>query len=258
MMVLSQLKGVADTKMMVLSQARGITLKRTLGIIPNVYQLTNKGANIILIVEEGLTLVDTGLPGSSAQVTNFIHSLGRSVAEISLIIITHNHFDHAGGLAELRKLTKAGVAVHQADIADTEGQSPYPRGIRRLLRIPFFAALRRRFLLSPDDVDIQLEGGEVLEPLGGLRVVHTPGHTPGSISLYSPQNRLLIVGDALGKRRRGLRLPPKMASTDLTQAIDSVRKIAQLDFDILCFGHGRPLTGDVYSKIQDLVERIED
>lgn len=255
MMFLSQLKGIVDTKMMFLSQARNITRKRTLEIMPNVYQLADKGANVILIVEEELTLVDTALPGSSAHITDFIRSLGRSVEEISLIIITHNHFDHAGGLAELTKLTGAKVAVHQADIAVVDDPPTYPGVIRGLLRVPFLSTLRQRFLLSPDVVDIQLEGGEVLKPLGGLNVVHTPGHTPGSISLFSPQHKLLIIGDAVGKRRRGLRLPPRMASADLTQAMDSVEMVAQLDFDVLCFGHGRPLTGNVHSKMQDLVER---
>ena len=54
------------------------------------------------------------------------------------------------------------------------------------------------------------------------------------------------------------RLPPKMASTDLTQAIDSVKRMAQLDFDILCFGHGKPLTKDVHAKMQDLIEKAKD
>ncbi len=54
------------------------------------------------------------------------------------------------------------------------------------------------------------------------------------------------------------RLPHKMASTDLTQAIDSVKRIAQLDFDILCFSHGQPLTNDVRSKMQDLIKKIKD
>ena len=67
--------------------------KSALEIIPDVYQLSIKRANVILIVEEELTLSDTGFPGSSAQITDFIHRLGHSVAEISLIIITHNHFD---------------------------------------------------------------------------------------------------------------------------------------------------------------------
>ena len=89
---------------MVLSRIRSILQKGVLEIIPRVYQLTDRGANIILITEEELTLIDTGLPGSLTRILDFIHSLGRSAEEIGLIIITHNHFDHAGGLAELRRL----------------------------------------------------------------------------------------------------------------------------------------------------------
>jgi len=241
-----------------LSRKYSTILKSVLEVAPQVYQLTIGGVNVILIAEEELTLVDTGLPGSSARIIDFIHSLGRSAEEVSLIILTHNHFDHAGALADLRKLTRAKVAAHKADINDTEGQLPYPGLIRRLLRVPPFSTLRSVFLLNPSEVDIQLEGGEILKPLGGLEVVHTPGHTPGSISLFSPQNKLLIVGDALNKRRGTLRLPPKMASTDLTQAMDSVKGIARLDFDVLCFGHGRPLTGDAHAKMQELIGKIKD
>ena len=107
----------------------------------------------------------------------------------------------------------------------------------------------------PGDVDIQLEDGKVLEPLGGLKVVHTPGHTPGSISLYSPKNKLLIVGDALVKSHNAPQLPHKMVSTNFAEAMNSIRKMAQLDFDILCFGHGRPLIGDARTKLTELVEK---
>ena len=258
MMVWSQLKGIVDIKLMALSQLKGITLKSILEIIPNVYQLTIRGVNMILITEEELTLVDTGFPGSAAQIVEFVHDLGRSVEEISLIIITHNHFDHAGGLTELSKLTRAKVAVHQADIGDSEDHLPYAGVVRRLLRVPPFSALRSAFSIRPGEVDILLEGGEVLKPLGDLRVVHTPGHTPGSISLFSPRNKLLIGGDALSKRRQSPRLPHRMASSDYTRAMDSVKEIARLDFDILCFGHGRPLTGDARSKMRDLIEKIKD
>jgi len=244
--------------MSILPHKYSTILKSSLEIIPNVYQLTIGGTNMILIAEEELTLVDTGFPGCSAQITDFIRSLRRSVEEISLIIITHNHFDHAGGLADLRRLTKARVAAHQADFGDSESQLPYPGVIPRLLRIPPFSALRSVFSVKAAEGDIRLAGGEVLKPLGGLKVVHTPGHTPGSISLFSSPNKLLIVGDALNKRSGTLRLPPKMASTDLIQAIGSVRRIAQLDLDILCFGHGRPLTGDVRTKMQELIEKIKD
>ncbi len=234
--------------MIALSQIKYL-IRSTLEIISNVYQLTISGANIILIAEEELTLIDSGLPGSSAQIIKFIHSLGRSVEEVSLTIITHNHVDHAGGLAELRKLTKAKVAAHKAAITDTEGQPPYPGVVRRLLRIPLFSSLRSVFSIEPGGVDIRLEGGEVLKPLGGLKVIHTPGHTPGSISLFSSLNRLLIVSDALNEHYKTIRLPPKLVSSDLTQAIESVKRMSQLDFDILCFGHGRPLRVDVGRKM---------
>jgi len=231
----------------------------TLEIIPNVYQLSIRAVNVFLVVEKELTLIDVGLYGSSAQIVDFINQLGRSVEEIGLIIITHNHFDHMGGLAELRELTRAKVAAHGAGILNTDEELPFPggRGVGKLLRFRPFSSLRKHLALKPEDVDILLEGGEVLEPLGGLRVIHTPGHSPGSISFYSPGNRLLIVGDALVRSRRSLRLPHKMVSIDREQAIDSVREMAKLDFDILCFGHGRPLAGDAHAKLLQLLEKTE-
>ena len=231
----------------------------TLEIVPHVYQLSIRAANIILIVEERLTLIDVGLYGSSTQIVDFIRHLGRSVEEIGLIIITHNHFDHMGGLAELREITRARVAAHKAGIVNTDEELPFPggRGIGRLLRFRPFSSLRRHLVLKPEDVDILLEGGEVLEPLGGLKVIHTPGHSPGSISLFSPGNKLLIVGDALVRSRKSLGLPHKMVSIDRTQAIDSVKEMAELEFDMLCFGHGRPLTKDARAKLLELIEKTK-
>ncbi|MDP3879781.1 MAG: MBL fold metallo-hydrolase [Dehalococcoidales bacterium] len=229
--------------------------KGALEVIPNVYQLAIRGANVILIVEQKLTLIDTGFPGSSARIADFIRSLGRSIEEISLIIVTHYHVDHSGGLPELRRLTRARVAAHRDDIGDFKDSPSYPVIIRWLLRIPFLSALRSVFFIRDSDKDIRLEGGEILEVLGGLEIVHTPGHTAGSISLFSPANKLLIVGDALNKRHW---LPLKGASADLAQALASVKKMSRLDFEILCFGHGRPLTGDVRLKMRQFLAGIKD
>jgi glyoxylase-like metal-dependent hydrolase (beta-lactamase superfamily II) len=237
---------------------QGIIRENILEVIPNVYQMTFRGVNVLVIAEAELTIVDTGFRASVPKIIDFIHSLGRSPEEISLIIITHNHFDHASGLSELRKVTRAKVAIHKADIYDVNGQLPYPQFVQKTLRVRPFSALRSFLGIGSHDVDIQLSGGEVLKPLGGLKVIHVPGHTPGSICLFSPQHKLLIVGDVLLKHGTTIRFPHKSASTDLPQAIKSVERLAGLDFEIICFGHGRPLMENARAKLQALVARAED
>lgn len=228
---------------------------RSSEIIPGVHQLTGGGTNLYVIVEQELTLIDTGLPGSYAGIINFIHRIGRSVEDITSIIITHNHIDHIGAVQDLRKFSNMKVFMHKAGLVESGADPSYPEGLRRLLRVPFLHRVRKHFLLEPEDIDVQLEGNEVLEPLGGLRVISTPGHTPGSICLYAAEHKLLFVGDALQRRRRKLRLPAKMVSTDLVAAIASTKKIAALDLEIICFGHGRPLFEDAHGRVTALIRR---
>ncbi|HEY42078.1 MAG TPA: MBL fold metallo-hydrolase [Dehalococcoidia bacterium] len=231
---------------------------RSSEIIPGVYRLTGGGTNLYVIAEQELTLIDTGLPGSYTGIMNFVRSIGRSVDDISSIIITHNHIDHIGAVQDLRRFTDMTVFIHKAGLAKYDADPSYPEGLRRLLRIPFLHRVRKHFVLEPGDVDVQLEGGEVLKPLGGLRVVPTPGHTPGSVCLYAAERGLLFVGDALQRRRRKLRLPAKMVSTDMQESVASVKKIAELDIKIICFGHGRPLFEDAHGRLVTLIEHSGD
>ena len=224
-------------------------------VIPEVHQITIRSTNIFLIVEEKLTLVDTGFRGSAGKIADYINRLGRSIKELGLIIITHNHLDHVGGLPELRKMTPAKVAVGKADLSESESGLPYPRCYLKLMHIPPIAIFRPLVYAKPSEVDIHLVGGEVLSPLSGLEVIQTPGHTPGSISLFSPKKKLLIVGDTLNNRLKALRLPPKDISSNLPQAIDSVKRLAQIDFDILCCGHGKPIIGGASARVRDWIER---
>ncbi len=228
-------------------------------IAPKTYQLTIGGVNMVLIAEEQLTLVDAGLHGSTPQIIEFIRKLGRSPEELGLIILSHRHIDHIGSLAALKRSTPARVAIHGDDISD--GNTPPPRsGVRhRLLQLPGSSTIRSVFGVRDEDVDIRLAGGERLEPLGGLEVIHTPGHTAGSISLYSPKHKLLLVGDALRKRRKALLLPPRsIAGFNRGQALESVLKISRLDIDTLCTGHGLPITENIPAMLRDLMERNKD
>ena len=224
-------------------------------MIPGVHQITTRAVNMILVVEDRLTLIDTGFRRSPSQIAKYIGRLGRSMEELELIIITHNHIDHVGGLAELRRIAPVQVAAGMADLSESEQGLPCRQYMLKLMRLPPISFFSPLVYVKPREVDIPLVGDEVLHPLGGLRVIATPGHTPGSISLYSAAKKLLIVGDALNNRGREPRLPPKDLTTSLPQAIDSVKRLAQLDFDTICFGHGRPLVGGAAARLQAWIEK---
>jgi len=105
-------------------------------------------------------------------------------------------------------------------------------------------------------VDQVVNEGDVLPVLGGLYILHTPGHTPGSISIFLPEERILIAGDALANRSR-LGLPSKAFTVDMEQEVNSIKRLASLDFDIICFGHRAPITHDARQTIIRLIRKLE-
>jgi glyoxylase-like metal-dependent hydrolase (beta-lactamase superfamily II) len=206
-------------------------------IAPGVHQLTVRGANMYLVVEDSLTLIDTAFRGTGPLVMDFIRRLGRKPEELKLVVITHNHIDHIGGLTELRKEASFSLAMSQDDLEESGEAFPGEPLIPRAARVVFAA--------RHGVVDMPLKGGEVLDVLGGLRVINAPGHTPGSIALLSEKMKLLFVGDTVRKRRDVLFLPYKLASYDMTKARETVKTLSALDFEMMCFGHGRPLSNGV-------------
>ena len=94
-------------------------------------------------------------------------------------------------------------------------------------------------------------------PLGGATVVHVPGHTPGSIALHFPSERLLICGDTIDHRRNRLGPPPKPFTEDMDQAIASLRRMAELEFDVLCPGHGTPIVGGADEQVRAMVQALD-
>ncbi len=219
-------------------------------ILEDIYQITLRGVNIFVITEEELTLIDAGFRGSLPGINRYLKKLGRSVDEISLIIATHNHLDHIGGMPEIRGASGAKVAVYTTDLGKTLDELPYHGIVRKALKVPLVRLLKPLVFARPGDVDFKLMGGEALKQLGGLEVIHTPGHTPGSISLYSKKHKILFVGDAINNRFIKMRYPSKAVSTDLNEAVNSVRKLAELDFENICFGHGKPVIGDTRRRLR--------
>jgi glyoxylase-like metal-dependent hydrolase (beta-lactamase superfamily II) len=123
------------------------------------------------------------------------------------------------------------------------GEQPPPPARSGLLRLLFRLLAPIMPAAEPVPVDGTLQDGDPLDLLGGATVVHVPGHTPGSIALHFPSDRLLICGDAIDGRGQRLGPPPNSFTADVAQALVSLRRLAGLEFDVLCPGHGVPIVG---------------
>jgi glyoxylase-like metal-dependent hydrolase (beta-lactamase superfamily II) len=202
-----------------------------LEVAPNIHTVRVIGANAFLIAEDELTLVDAGHRGSIRMLSAYVRRIGRDMREITRIVCTHGHPDHIGGVHEIQRATGAAVHMHPADmerlrirLREVFSGRPAPGAI--------IAYLTR----APSDA-VAVADGDVLPALGGLRVIHTPGHTPGSICLYSPSRRLVIVGDILQRLRGRVTLPNYIFTDDMGLARRSIARLAELDVDMILFSH---------------------
>jgi hydroxyacylglutathione hydrolase len=189
--------------------------------------------------EKGSILVDTGFPGNGKKITKFLIKKGIDPQRVGLILITHGHIDHYGSARELRELTGAPVAIQELDAdGPRKGISAhlYPHGLfGRMLNL--YARKQRIEALEPD---IILKGDEDLEKYGiEAKVVPTPGHTPGSISVVLPEAAL--VGDLIVGKFFFSKAPAYSSFVwDREQLRQSVRKLLEYSPKVFLSCHGGP------------------
>jgi glyoxylase-like metal-dependent hydrolase (beta-lactamase superfamily II) len=186
-----------------------------------------------------LVLVDTGVPGQLDVIRKALEKAGFSLEQLTHVIITHQDRDHIGSLPELlqAKTGKVEVLAHEMGIPYLSGEIP-------LIKSGVYA--------KPVKVDTALHDGDELPFGGGLRVIHTPGHTPDHISLYHPASQTLISGDALVSNN-GKVLPPEPKFTpDYPLALQSVEKLAALDVETMITYHGGVCTGPVQERMKEI------
>lgn len=209
-------------------------------VVPGIYRIPTAPWDLLnsyaVRAEDGqVALIDAGMKNTPKRITEALASIGSDPSDVTKIVLTHAHPDHAGGLAETAARTGADVAAHRDDArAVRDGKVP-PRDPatltgRLLDRLPgggFPAA----------DVAVELADGDVLDVAGGLEVIHTPGHSPGHMALLHQPTGTLITGDSIFNVR-GLRWSPKMLCTDFAMTKKTASRLAERDYAVAAFTHG--------------------
>lgn len=181
----------------------------------------------LLIDNTQVVIVDSGVEGSETDIEEALTDLGMGWYAVEHVIFTHNHPDHIGSAAAILEATDAEAHAGDAD---------------------------RVSIVGPQPVSPVTDGQDVF----GLRIIATPGHTPGHISVLDPVGGVLVAGDALVGRGDGggVAGPDAAYTQDMAMAEESVRKLAGYDFDTVLFGHGEPVEQDAARLVGDLAARL--
>jgi glyoxylase-like metal-dependent hydrolase (beta-lactamase superfamily II) len=195
--------------------------------------------------KNGFLLIDAGFPGKGRQLIRFIEKRAESVRAVKLIIATHCHFDHVGNLAETKALSGAPVVMHRADAPFVEaGIVSIPRSISRYAGIVarLGSGLRPHLSFPKTKPDILIDADFDLSAFGfAVRILHTPGHTEGSISVLLESGECFVGDTCFGiPPWRRTAIPPFADKPEYFAA--SYKKLADSPARVFLPGHGLPLS----------------
>jgi glyoxylase-like metal-dependent hydrolase (beta-lactamase superfamily II) len=208
-------------------------------LLPNVYWLEGRGSNFYLCLDEdGLTLIDSGMPKREEIVWQALGEIGRSRTDLKRILITHADIDHAGSAAVIQAKTGAKVYASAATIEFLRtGKSPKHMPWYAQFIVDYFVKYKP---VAEKALQVVTEGDE-LPILGGLQVLATPGHTLEHHAFFAPLAGILFAGDALNTRQDNLQRTPSRITADPHAANQSAIRLIQLTPAIIACGHGTPL-----------------
>lgn len=231
----------------------------------SLHRVGNDLVNVYLIEEGGaLTVIDAGISGQWKDLLAELESMGRTLDDIRGVILTHADTDHLGFAERLRRDAGVPIYVHEADAAQARGETKKKNpswGRIKLgptLSFLWYAALHSGLSTTPVEEVITVQGGETLDLPGAPHIVHTPGHSPGSIAIHSPTVDALFVGDALTTRHvlTGETGPqPAPFTLEPEVALASLENWKGLDARWVLPGHGSPWDRGVAETITLVNER---
>ena len=221
-------------------------------VADGVYRLGSRWVNWYVLEDDpGLTVVDSGYPGYYDQLVPALSTIGRAIADVRAVVITHAHADHVGSLARLHSESGGRVFAHPADAPTIQaGNAKPPPSFFADAWRPRFARYLVHAAMNGGGRSAQPVGsvdtvadGDVLDAPGRPRVLHTPGHTPGHCAFLVEDRSVLFSGDALVTLdnvtgRRGPQ--PIRWNDDDAQAAASYERLRTVDAGVVLPGHGEP------------------
>ncbi len=219
-------------------------------VLPGVFQIAFPKAlvNAYLLRADIPTLIDTGTPGGAKKIVRALDDAGLQRRDLGRIVLTHAHADHAGNAAELARLTGAEVHVSPgaAPFVSDGHEQPLPRAATALGRVLVpYVKVALPWTLEPVATQRTLVDGAHVGP---LRVIETPGHAAGHVSLLWEERGVLFTGDAAANITS---VGPHPAADDPERARETFQRLAEHDFSEACFGHGRALKDGASARFRD-------
>jgi glyoxylase-like metal-dependent hydrolase (beta-lactamase superfamily II) len=225
--------------------------------LPMIRMMGTEFVHFYLLEQDGeVTLIDAGVSGYRDTLEPALAEMGRSIADVKAIVLTHADPDHTGFAGELHRTHAIPVYVHRADgertrQGKTKRTGASPLDMLAMLRHAHSRRVLRHMIANGGAKQakvaevIVFDDGDELDVPGKLRAIHTPGHTEGHCVLYAPLENALFVGDAVNNvdivtGQPGAQVAPAPANTSTEQAYESLSKIEQLEAGTLYFGHGDP------------------
>ena len=216
------------------------------------------GGNAYILKGKHVVLVDTLHPKFYGKIVKGLTKEGLSVGDIEYVLITHNHFDHAGNVAKIKEISGATVIAGAADAGIIEGTEMIPpvakhnRLGRSLSKLPdSWVNSYQKF--EKTKIDWKVEGGDTIEVLG-LEVLGLPGHTTGGVGYWDKEGKRAFIGDMVSNWFSRAGMPALVASDSVEDIYQSQEALAGLDLQIAYPGHGKIIEPDASKIIGVFVE----
>lgn len=240
----------------------------------DLYCHTIQIVNIILVGNprtKDFVLVDAGMPNSADNIISIVEERFGKNSRPKAIILTHGHFDHVGAIIDLVKHWQIPVYAHELEMPFLTGQKSYPEP-DPTVEGGMVAKMSPMFPNEPINLGDKVEAlpsDGAIPHLPDFRWIHTPGHSPGHVSLFRDEDKALIVGDAFVTvkqdslykvltQEQEINGPPRYLTTDWKAAKESVIRLEALKPSVAITGHGLPMTGDLLSEsLEKLVQEFE-